>query len=60
MFHLHGVCANQYRHCVDEFVPEMIRMREQGKIRFLAISERFFVDPGHEMLQLALRTICST
>jgi L-galactose dehydrogenase len=55
VFHLHGVCPNQYRQCVDAFVPEMIRMREQGKIRFLAISERFFVDPGHEMLQLALR-----
>src|ERR1700748_3777411 len=32
----------------------MIRLREQGKIRFPAISERFYADPGHEMLQLAL------
>jgi L-galactose dehydrogenase len=55
VFHLHGVCANQYRQCVDAFVPEMIRMREQGKIRFLAISERFFVDPTHRMLRLALQ-----
>lgn len=54
VFHLHGICANQYRYCVDEFVPEMLRMRDQGKIRFLAISERFYVDPGHEMLRLAL------
>src|SRR5258707_5305829 len=55
VFHLHGVCPNQYRQCADAFVPEMIRMREQGKIRFLAVSERFYVDPTHQMLQLALQ-----
>jgi aryl-alcohol dehydrogenase-like predicted oxidoreductase len=36
----------------------MQRLREQGKIRFLAISERFGQDTGHAMLQRALQDDC--
>ena len=55
VFHLHGVTAELYTHCVDWLVPELERLRDEGKIRFLAISERFAVDPAHDMLQGALR-----
>ncbi len=55
VFHLHGVTAGLYTHCVDQLVPELERLRDEGKIRFLAISERFAVDPAHHMLQGALR-----
>jgi aryl-alcohol dehydrogenase-like predicted oxidoreductase len=33
----------------------MQRAQQAGKIRFLGITERFFADPDHEMLPMALR-----
>jgi aryl-alcohol dehydrogenase-like predicted oxidoreductase len=54
IFHLHGVTADQYRHCVESLVPVMERARRAGKIRFLGITETFARDTSHRMLQLAL------
>jgi L-galactose dehydrogenase len=54
LFQLHGVIPGAYRQVVDRFYPEMQRAREAGKVRFLGITERFFADPAHEMLPLAL------
>ena len=58
VFHLHGVDPDQYEHCVQELVPALHRLREQGKIRFLGITERFSRDPQHRMLKRALRDDC--
>ncbi len=58
VFHVHGVSDDQYDHCVDELVPEMLRLRDVGKIRFLAISEHFGRDTGHSMLSRALKHDC--
>lgn len=54
VYHLHGVILEEYDYAVAELVPEMMRMRDEGKIRFLGITERFAADPGHAMLQRAL------
>src|SRR5207245_6986965 len=54
LFQLHGLTPGAYREVVDRFYPEMLRAREAGKIRFLGITERFFADPAHEMLPMAL------
>lgn len=54
VFHLHGVAEDQYDHCLTELVPEMIAMREEGKLRFLAISEQFGGDTSHVMLSRAI------
>ena len=54
VFHLHGVLADQYAHCVDVMLPELERAREAGKIRFTGITERFGVDTRHTMLAGAL------
>jgi L-galactose dehydrogenase len=54
VLHLHGVIESQYRYCVDELLPAMERLRAEGKIRFTGISERFYLDPSHRMLELAL------
>jgi L-galactose dehydrogenase len=54
VYHLHAVGDDRYDHCVAELVPELERLRDQGLIRFIAISERFRSDPGHRMLQRAL------
>ncbi len=58
VFHLHGVTLDQYEHCASELVPELERLRDQGKIRFLGITERFGGDPQHRMLERALRDDC--
>jgi L-galactose dehydrogenase len=54
LFQLHGVIPGAYREVVDRYYPELQRAREAGKIRFLGITERFFADPAHEMLPMAL------
>ncbi len=54
VFHLHGVLADQYTHCIDELLPELLRAKEAGKIRFVGITERFGNDTSHAMLDRAL------
>jgi aryl-alcohol dehydrogenase-like predicted oxidoreductase len=54
IYHLHGVRDNQYDHAVSELVPAMHRLREQGKLRFLGITEAFGSDTGHVMLSRAV------
>ncbi len=58
VFHLHGVHRSDYDHCRSELVPELLSLRDAGKVRFLAISEAFGVDPGHEMLTGAVADDC--
>jgi aryl-alcohol dehydrogenase-like predicted oxidoreductase len=58
VFHLHGVEAKDYDYCRNEIVPELIAMRDRGAIRFLALSERFGVDVGHEMALQAAADNC--
>jgi aryl-alcohol dehydrogenase-like predicted oxidoreductase len=55
VYHLHGVALEDYDYLVAEIAPTLQRLREQGKIRFIGITERFNRDPGHAMLQRALR-----
>jgi aryl-alcohol dehydrogenase-like predicted oxidoreductase len=58
VFHLHGVGQAEYDACVAELVPELERLRDEGDIRFLALSERFASDPGHTMAERAVRDDC--
>jgi L-galactose dehydrogenase len=58
VYHLHGVGDHEYEHCVKELVPELEQLRDDGMIRFLALSERFAADPGHTMLQRAVGDDC--
>jgi aryl-alcohol dehydrogenase-like predicted oxidoreductase len=55
IYHLHGVKLEAYEYLTSEIVPVMIKMREQGKIRFIALSELFGPDPQHVMLQRVLQ-----
>lgn len=54
VYHLHGVVLPDYEYLASEIVPVLQRLRDQGKIRYIAISERFGPDPQHKMLQRAL------
>lgn len=58
ILHLHGVTPAQYDYCAAELVPALMILRDQGKIRFLGLTERFIVDPGHAMLDKALEDEC--
>jgi aryl-alcohol dehydrogenase-like predicted oxidoreductase len=54
IYHLHGVRPDQYEALRDRLVPTLHKLREQGKLRFLGITEAFAADPTHDMLQRAL------
>ena len=55
IYHLHAVRADEYDYAVAELVPAMLRLRDQGKIRFLGITEQFAAEPGHTMMSRAIR-----
>lgn len=55
IFHLHAVIAAQYRYCADALVPELDRLRSEGKVRFFGITEQFNSDTTHQMMQQALK-----
>jgi aryl-alcohol dehydrogenase-like predicted oxidoreductase len=57
VYHLHGVRDEQYNAVVAELVPAMQRLRDQGKIRFLGITEAFGTDTGHAMLARAVQDL---
>ena len=54
IYHLHGVLPQDYDYLTSEIVPLLQKMRNQGKIRFLGVTEMFNVDTQHNMLQRAL------
>ena len=51
---LHGVRPEQYEEVAERFIPVLDRLRDEGKIRYRGISERYIVDPAHEAVSLAL------
>jgi len=58
IYHAHGVRPEDYPYVRDELVPAMRRLREQGKIRFLGITELFESDSRHRMLAQAVWDDC--
>ena len=55
IYHLHGVILSDYDYLVSEIMPTLQELRDQGKIRFLGITERFNPDHHHSMIQRALQ-----
>ena len=54
VFHFHGPTMDEYQHLCNELVPALQNMQKEGKIRHLAVSERFAKDLGHSLLQQAI------
>lgn len=54
IYHAHGVEPQDYAYVSDRLVPAMLKLKEEGKIRFLGITEAFVEDTKHHMLQQAL------
>ncbi|MAS37235.1 MAG: aldo/keto reductase [Anaerolineaceae bacterium] len=55
VYHLHGVAPENYAYCRSELVPVMQDMQQQGKIRFIGVTEAWNSDLSHEMLKQALQ-----
>lgn len=54
ILHIHGVRPHQYDFCVNELMPVLQRLRDEGKIRFTGITEGFGGDAEHEVMQRAI------
>lgn len=54
VFNLHGVALSEYDYCQSHMMPELLKLREEGKLRFVGITERFGSETAHEMLNLAV------
>jgi L-galactose dehydrogenase len=50
VYHLHGVEPKDYEFAKKRLMPAMVRLREEGKIRFIGVTEGFVADPPHQML----------
>ncbi|MFD1676499.1 aldo/keto reductase [Alicyclobacillus fodiniaquatilis] len=55
VYHLHGVRLQDYDYAQSYLAPELFKMRDKGKIRFLGITEAFVPDPSHMMLRRAVQ-----
>jgi L-galactose dehydrogenase len=51
---LHGVRPHHYDFCVNELLPELLQIRDAGKVRFLGITEAFGKDPQRKVMQRAI------
>lgn len=54
VYHLHGLSPGAYDHAVAEWVPTLQRLKRQGKIRWIGVTESFEKDRGHAMLARAI------
>lgn len=55
VYHLHGVEPKDYDFAKERLMPAMRWLRDQGKIRFIGVTEGFVQDPTHQMLQQSLK-----
>jgi aryl-alcohol dehydrogenase-like predicted oxidoreductase len=58
VYHLHRVRPEDYDYALAEIVPVLLALRDEGKVRFLGISESTGSDPRHSMLRRALDADC--
>lgn len=55
---LHGVPVESYARARDSLVPVLERLKGEGKIGHIGLSERFMTDSRHEMLEVACTDPC--
>ena len=51
LYHVHGVGVEELPRVMDELVPALLDAKAAGKVRHLAISERFEAEPSHAMFR---------
>ena len=50
----HGVVPADYQLVIDQYYPQMLKLREAGKIRFIGLSEQLRADTNHRSPELAV------
>lgn len=50
IYNLHGVGPQDYPMLRDEILPTFFQLRDEGKIRFIGVSEMFNEDKEHQMM----------
>ena len=58
VLHLHGLLPEDYAYARETLVPELLALRDEGKILHLGVTEMFGRDCGHGMLSRAVRDDC--
>ena len=58
VYHLHGLKVDQYERAREMLVPEMLKLRDEGKIRAVGVTEAFNSDRDHSMLKRAMSDDC--
>jgi len=56
LFNFHGVPREHLAYCLEYLFPELDKLRDEGKLRHVGITEVFALDTDHQMLQEALLT----
>jgi aryl-alcohol dehydrogenase-like predicted oxidoreductase len=56
VYNLHGVAESELDYVDAELVPVLQHAQQQGKIRYLGVTERFVSDTNHAMLRRAIET----
>lgn len=54
ILNLHGVIPQVYDKVRDRFYPELLKMKEKGKLGFFGITELFGIDNSHKCLKMAI------
>jgi L-galactose dehydrogenase len=54
VYHVHGVEPAEYDYASTELLPVLVKLREEGKIRFIGVTEAFVEDMRHDMLHEAV------
>src|SRR5438067_8474691 len=58
VLHLHAVSPRQCPLAVARLVPVLVKLKEEGKVRAIGITEAFLRDPLHAMLRAAVADAC--
>ena len=56
VYNLHGIAESELNYVEAEIVPKLLQLQQQGKIRYLGVTERFVNDTSHAMLRRAIET----
>lgn len=51
IYQIHGLLPKDYDETMEKIYPTLQKLRQAGKIRFIGVTELFFQDPSHQMLE---------
>lgn len=54
VYHRHGLSPGRYDVAVADWIPEFVKLKAKGKLRWIGVTEAFESDRGHAMLQRAV------